>query len=103
MEIRQYTTTSGKSVFGAWIDALKDVRAAARIAARLDRLAAGKAVGGGISELRVDCGPGYRIYYAVVNKKVVLLLCGGDKNRQQRDIASAMEYLKDYKHRSKEP
>jgi putative addiction module killer protein len=58
-------------------------------------------VGGGVWELRIDYGPGYRVYYAMVGQTCVLLLCGGDKRKQASDIAKAIEYLRDYKQRSK--
>jgi putative addiction module killer protein len=84
---------------------LRDRGAQARIAARLDRLASGnfgdcKAVGGGARELQIDYGPGYRVYFAMIDGACVLLLCGGEKRRQSADITSAIEYLKDYKRRS---
>ena len=85
MQIRRYVTESGKDVIGEWLVALKDVRARARIAVRIARLEAGnfgdcKPVGDGVWELRIDYGPGYRVYYAMVGdgRAVVLLLCGGD-------------------------
>jgi putative addiction module killer protein len=104
MEIRHYTTKFGKNVFESWLDSLKDRRAQARIAVRLDRLVADnlgdcKTVGHGGSELRIDYGPGYRIYFAMVGQACVLLLCGGDKRRQSADIRKAIEYLNDYKQR----
>ncbi len=73
--------------------------------ARIDRLAAGnfgdcKSLRGGLYELRIDWGPGYRIYYAVLGKTCVLLLCAGDKRSQSRDIKRALEYWNDYKDRS---
>lgn len=106
--IRQYTTSSGRNVFESWLESLPDRQAQARIAARLERLTAGnfgdcKPVGGGVSELRIDHGPGYRVYFAMVGGACVLLLCGGDKRRQSADIARAIEYLKDYKRRSTKP
>ena len=106
--IRHYISASGKNVFEAWLTSLKDKSVEARIAARLDRVAAGnfgdcKPVGNGVSELRIDFGPGYRIYYAIVGKTCVLLLCGGDKRRQSADIATAAGYLQDYRKRSVEP
>ena len=108
IEIRQYTTASGRNPFESWLASLKDARAAARIAARLDRLVAGnfgdaKPVGQGVSELRIDYGPGYRIYFAMVSGTCVLLLSGGDKRRQSADIAKAIDYLKDFKQRSSKP
>jgi putative addiction module killer protein len=82
--------------FAAWLRDLSDLRARARILARLDRLALGnpgdvRPVGEGVSELRVDYGPGYRIYYVRREKTLILLLCGGDKRTQTRDIALAKQ------------
>ncbi len=81
-------------VFRKWRAKLKDERARALIASRLDRLAFGNAgdvkpVGQGVSELRVDYGPGYRIYFQRQGKTVIVLLCGGDKRTQVRDIKTA--------------
>ena len=105
MEIRRYVTRAGKDVSGAWLARLADVRARARGLARIDRVAVGnvgdsKRLRGGVSELRIDWGPGYRVYYAMVGKACVLLLCGGDKGRQTSDIERAMEYLRDYRERT---
>ncbi len=80
--------------FAGWIGALRDVRAKARIAARLLRLGQGllgyvKPVGEGVSELRIDYGPGYRVYFVRRGEKLVILLCGGDKASQNRDIVDA--------------
>lgn len=82
------------STFDAWLRALRDHRAVARIQARLDRLAVGnpgdvKPVGSGISELRIDHGPGYRVYFMQRGPVVIVLLCGGDKSSQSRDIEQA--------------
>ena len=82
------------ATFDGWIRKLKDRRAAARVLGRIDRLAAGNAgdvkpVGGGISELRIDHGPGYRVYYLQDGPRLILLLCGGDKSSQDRDIEQA--------------
>jgi putative addiction module killer protein len=84
----------------------EDVRAQAKIVVRLDRVAAGnfadcKALRSGLCELRIDWGPGYRVYYATVGKSGVLLLAGGDKRKQASDIERAISYLKDYKVRTK--
>ncbi|WP_407522937.1 type II toxin-antitoxin system RelE/ParE family toxin [Methylobacterium oryzisoli] len=81
-------------VFDGWLNGLRDVRAKARIALRIDRLASGnpgdvKMVGDGVSELRIDYGPGYRVYFVRRGATVLLLLCGGDKSRQQQDIDRA--------------
>jgi len=82
--------------FLRWLKSVRDPRALARIALRLDRLESGnfgdhKAVGGGISELRIDVGVGYRVYYTIRKQTVVLLLCGGDKSSQQDDIHRAQQ------------
>jgi len=81
-------------VFDRWLTELRDVRARARIEARIRRLSIGnpgdaKPVGEGISEMRIDYGPGYRVYYLKRGRIVVVLLCGGDKSTQDRDIVVA--------------
>jgi len=81
--------------FAKWLDGLHDIRARARILVRIERLAAGnpgdiKAVGKGVSELRIDYGPGYRVYYKKHGRMVVILLAGGDKRTQTRDIKTAL-------------
>ena len=81
-------------VFRQWLDDLADQRAASRIAQRIVRLQAGlfgdsKPVGGGVSELRVDYGPGYRVYFVQRGQVLIILLCGGDKRSQRRDIVRA--------------
>lgn len=80
--------------FSDWFDALRDERARARIAARIRRLSLGnpgdvKPVGEGVSEMRIDHGPGYRVYFCNRGIEIVILLCGGDKGSQDRDIRSA--------------
>lgn len=81
--------------FARWIDSLHDIRARARILARIERLTAGhpgdvKAVGEGVSEMRIDYGPGYRVYYKQLGRSIVILLAGGDKNTQGKDIKTAL-------------
>lgn len=88
--------------FDRWLRKLKDRRAAARVQVRIDRLAAGnpgdvRPVGSGISELRIDCGPGYRVYYLREGDRLILLLCGGDKSSQDNDIKDAQRIAKDWK------
>jgi putative addiction module killer protein len=105
-EIEYYTTKEGKKPFKAWLDGLKDVMGRAKIRVRLDRARLGtlgdnRAVGEGVHELRVDYGPGYRIYFAIEGSYLLLLLFGGDKSSQQRDITIAKEYWQDYKERKK--
>ncbi|MEI6258899.1 MAG: type II toxin-antitoxin system RelE/ParE family toxin [Deltaproteobacteria bacterium] len=78
-----------------WLDGLHDIRARARILVRIERLVAGnpgdvKALGEGVSELRIDYGPGYRVYYKKQGRKVVILLAGGDKSTQSKDIKTAL-------------
>ncbi|RPE74649.1 type II toxin-antitoxin system RelE/ParE family toxin [Vulcaniibacterium tengchongense] len=85
--------------FRKWIDGLKDLAGRARIQARIERLAAGnpgdhRNLEGGVSELRIDVGPGYRVYYTQRGNELVILLAGGDKSTQQADIRKARE-LKD--------
>lgn len=82
-------------IFARWLDGLSDVRARARILVRIERLAAGnpgdvKPVGEGISELRIDYGPGYRVYYKQFGQSIVILLAGGDKRSQTKDIKTAL-------------
>ena len=81
--------------FAAWLDALRDVRGRARVQARIERLAVGnpgdvKPVGQGVSELRIDCGPGYRVYFVRKARTVIVLLAGGDKTTQGADIRTAL-------------
>jgi putative addiction module killer protein len=82
-------------IFAKWIDGLHDIRARARILVRIERLAAGnpgdvKSVGEGVSELRINYGPGYRVYYKKQGQKVVILLVGGNKSTQAKDIKTAL-------------
>jgi len=90
IEIRQ------TELFARWFAALRDARARARIQVRIDRLQIGnpgdvKAVGEGVSEMRIDYGPGYRVYFVQRGTAYVVLLAGGDKKSQERDIARALE------------
>jgi len=88
--------------FAEWLRALRDPRAIARIAVRIDRLAAGnpgdvRPVGEGVSELRIDYGPGYRVYYIQRGAVLVVLLCGGDKSSQRADILRAKSLAVEWK------
>jgi putative addiction module killer protein len=105
-ELRRYQTASGRDIFGEWLAGFKDTRTKAKILARIDRLSLGnfgdcKSLREGIFELRIDWGPGYRVYYAMIGRACLLLLCGGDKSRQSADIRRAAEYLNDYRERTR--
>lgn len=105
MELREYLSLQGLSPFGAWFNTL-DSQAAARVAAALARMGAGnlsaaKGVGVGVLEYRIDAGPGYRIYFGRDGDTVVILLAGGTKRRQQKDIEDAQKRWTDYKKRKK--
>ncbi|HZK81254.1 MAG TPA: type II toxin-antitoxin system RelE/ParE family toxin [Humisphaera sp.] len=108
IEITHYLTRTGRDVFEDWMDDLNDPRAEAKIEARLARLAGEnfgdcKPLRAGVWELRIDAGPGYRVYYAMAGRSIVLLLCGGDKRKQASDIERAVEFWKDYKERTSKP
>jgi putative addiction module killer protein len=105
IEVRHYVSPAGIDVFDEWLSELADRRAQAKIAARINRLAAGnfgdcKPLREGVCELRIDWGPGYRVYYAMAGRVCVLLLCGGDKRKQSADIARAIDYFKDFRERT---
>ena len=90
------------ATFDRWLNKLKDRRAAARVVIRINRLAVGNAgdvkpVGHGVSELRIDYGPGYRLYYQQHGPIIVVLLAGGDKSTQDADINRAIEIAKEWK------
>jgi putative addiction module killer protein len=81
--------------YAQWLDGLRDIKARARVLARVERLAAGnpgdvKPVGEGVSEMRIDYGPGYRVYYTMRGRTLIILLAGGDKRTQTTDIKTAM-------------
>ena len=104
-ELRHYIDLEGQDLFAGWLDQLGDRMAQARVAARLLRLQNGnfgdcKPVGSGGWELRVDWGPGYRVYYAIAGKRVVLLCEGGDKRTQSRDITRAIQRWNEWQTRS---
>ena len=90
------------ATFDRWLSGLRDRRAVARIAARLDRMAAGnpgdvQPVGDGVSELRINYGPGYRVYFIQQGPVLIILLCGGDKSTQSRDIRQAKVLAEEWK------
>lgn len=100
-EIRRYITPDGRNPFAEWLSSLRDLNAVVKIEQRLDRVRLGnlgnsKSVGEGVWELKIDFGPGYRVYFGQVGSTIVLLLCGGDKSSQEQDIRKAYEYWKEY-------
>ena len=103
-EVIVYQTESGREPFNEWLDSLKDAKTVARIISRLERVELGnygdaKSVGEGVKELRYTFGAGYRVYFAEVENMVLLLLCGGDKSSQRRDVKTAQSYWQDYRRR----
>jgi putative addiction module killer protein len=103
--IYYYQSADGRRPFVDWLEAMADRQARARIEARLARVASGnlgdvEPVGDGVAELRIDWGPGYRVYFAQAGRRIILLLCGGDKRTQQRDINRAKKFFEDYKART---
>lgn len=82
-------------LFAQWLDGLRDLRARARVQARIERLAGGnpgdvEPVGEGVSELRINYGPGYRVYFKQRGREIIILLAGGDKRTQAKDITTAL-------------
>ena len=102
--IEYYVADNGKAPFIEWLGSLKDRAAVARIIHRIDRVRLGnfgvfRSVGDGVFELKFDIGPGYRVYYALTAVTCVLLLAGGSKRTQTKNIATAKEYWHDYQRR----
>jgi putative addiction module killer protein len=100
-EVREYVRPDGHCPFVAWVDSLND-HAAAKVLTAIQRMKNGnlgdhKSVGGGVSERRIDYGPGYRVYFARDGERIVILLGGGSKARQQADIKSAQSCWAAYK------
>ena len=101
-EIRVYQTPSGQEPFNEWLYSIRDIETQARVQARLERLEDGnlgdcQSVGEGVFELRIHFGAGYRIYFGQIGNTIILLLCGGDKSSQRRDIERAKTYWLEYK------
>lgn len=100
-EIVIYQNDDGEFPFEIWLNKLKDVQGRANIRKRINRVRLGnfgdsKSVGSGVFELKIDFGPGYRVYFAIENNRIIILLCGGDKSTQEKDISKAKVYLQDY-------
>ena len=103
-EVRHYITLSGQDLYLDWYRTIRDAKARIAIDRRLIRLELGnfgdhKPCRDGVWELRIDVGPGYRVYYALAGTKVVLLFCGGDKRTQPRDIDRACQCWQDWQRR----
>ena len=106
MEILHYLIASDDDPYQLWLDALKDLKGRVAIQRRVDRVERGnfgdhKFCKDGVWELRINLGPGYRVYYALEERNVVLLLCGGSKRNQSADIKDAVNYWRDYKRRKR--
>jgi len=104
-EVRRYRTSDGKVVLSDWLSSLRDAKARITIDRRIIRMELGNFVDhkfcrDGVWELRIDVGPGYRVYYALAGKTVMLLLSGDDKRTQDADISRAEEYWRDWQGRN---
>lgn len=106
LEVREYLDAKGESPYGKWFDRL-NATAAVKVATATHRMEHGnfsavKGVGAGVFEYRIDFGPGYRIYFGKDGDRLVILLVGGTKKRQDADITAAKEYWQDYKRRKRQ-
>ncbi|MDN3508129.1 MAG: type II toxin-antitoxin system RelE/ParE family toxin [Simkaniaceae bacterium] len=104
VEIELYTTQRGRCPFDEWFVSLREPLTKAKILTRLDRLKLGnlgdsKTIGDGVYELRIHYGPGIRIYFSRTGQKIILLLSGGNKSSQTKDIKTAKEYIEEYRSR----
>jgi putative addiction module killer protein len=100
--VEAYTNDQGEQPFTEWLNALKDTRGAEKILLRIRRIQLGnlgdhKFIADGVFELRIQFGPGYRVYFSRIENRIILLLCGGDKRSQDSDIQQALNYWKDYR------
>lgn len=105
-ELTDYLTPEGGSPYQTWLECLADRQARARIVTRVLRMRGGnfgdcKPLEDGVWELRIDHGPGYRVYYARAGRRLILLLVGGDKRTQQADISTAIRYWRDWQARNR--
>ena len=101
-QVESYVRADGACPFDDWLDSLRDRGARAIIRTRIGRVRLGnlgncEPVGSGVLELKIDYGPGYRVYFGRVGTNLVILLCGGNKSSQSKDIRNAIEYWADYK------
>ncbi len=103
-DVRRYVDETGRDFVEEWLESLADVPTRARVTLRILRLERGlfgncSAVGGGVQELKMDFGPGYRVYFGRQGARIVILLCGGDKSTQRKDIRHAIELWENYQAR----
>lgn len=101
-KVEFYVTTKGKIPFMEWLESLKDIKARVQIKKRLRRAELGNlgeynTVGQGVFEMKIHFGPGYRVYFGMEGQRLVILLCGGDKRTQSKDIKLAHEYWADWR------
>ena len=101
-KLQYFRTATGRTPFKEWFERVPDQKTQDRVQRRLDRVELGnfgdcRPVGGGVSELRLDFGPGYRIYFCELDNTIILLLSGGDKSSQRRDILLAKTYWQEYR------
>jgi putative addiction module killer protein len=101
-EVRIYRTPDRREPFTIWLDRLRDARVRQKIQTRIARIRLGnlgqtRSVGEGVHELKIDYGPGYRVYFGEDGPRLVILLCGGDKSTQSSDITTAKQYWQQYK------
>jgi putative addiction module killer protein len=104
--IDYYLTAAGRKPFKEWLERLRDITARQKVRIKLDRVRLGnlgrnRSVGEGVYEIKIDYGPGYRVYYGLEEKALILLLLGGDKSSQEKDIAFARAFWNDHKRRRK--
>ena len=104
MRVLIYENPEGRAPYSHWLDGLRDMQAAAKIEVRVRRIRLGnlgywEPMGEGVGELKVDYGPGYRIYFGRIDSAIIVLLCGGDKKTQKKDIVKAKELWQDFKER----
>ncbi len=107
-KLKIYETSTGKCPFDKWFNDLTDQKAQALIDLRLERIKRGnfgncESVGNAVCELKIDFGPGYRVYFGKLGLQIILLLCAGDKKSQQKDIEKAKKYFQDFKERGVKP
>lgn len=101
-QIKIYETSTGKRPFDVWLQGLKDQKTQVAVDMRIERIKLGnfglcKSLGDGVYELKIDFGPGYRVYFGKIGLRVILLLCAGNKQSQQKDIAKSKKYFQDFK------